>query len=152
MPWDFGNNLNWDSVLRDTFHAQALPTDPTKFLPISSKIINVDASVLLIGGFNGEAKSTWFTAGWVSPRLDFSPSSTSALRAAVQAYPRVRFGLNKLTLLKFNDFDLGNYFLEVDIAPWHQRMLLEIWKYSGSMGDLESGLTRIETKIDAINP
>lgn len=147
--WDFGNNLNWDLVLRQTYNATpASPDDPDLFLPIPAITLSVRARVLLIGARNAYAKSNWFLAAKVSPRLLFSPSSTSEFIAAVSSSPRLRIGLDRLNLVRFDNYDLSTYLLEINIPKWHRQMLLEIWQYSGEMGDLHSDLARIESKID----
>ena len=48
------------------------------------------------------------------------------------------------------DYNIYPLFLELRFAKWHEQMLLEIWQYSGEMGDLQADLVRIESKIDAL--
>lgn len=148
--WDFGNNLNWDLVLRQNYLAVPIATVPLTYSPIPPKLISVDTNVLLIGTRNTQAKPTWFTAGWVVPRLNFSPSSTSEFTGLVQGYSRYKLSLNKLNLVRFENFDLIPYAIEISIAKWHKEMLLEIWKYSGQSDDLEAQLDRIEEEIMAV--
>ena len=146
--WDFSNNLNWDLVIRQTYTGQPVSTVPPSYLPIPPKLISLDAKVLLIGTRNDKAKSSWYTAGWVSSRLDFSPSSTSQFSGLVQGSSRYRLALNKLNLVRFENFDLSPYVIEVNIAKWHTEMLIEIWKYSGNADDIDTVLARIESKVD----
>jgi hypothetical protein len=147
VTWEFTNNLNWDLVLRNTYNAQPITVDGSQFSPIPAITVLVDSKVLLIGARNDLAKPNWYFAGSVSARLLFSPSSTSEFLSIVESSRR-GLGLNRLNLLRFNDYDTSNYLLEINLARWHKRMFLEIWKYSGAMGDLESDLSRIESKID----
>lgn len=146
--WEFGNNLNWDLVLRRTYYAKPITEDFKSFVPISTITATVDSHILLIGAKNPQAKPNWFLAGYAGSRLLFSPSSTSEFTAAVQSYPRVRLGLDRLTLVKFTNFDLLPYLLEINVARWHKEMLLEVWKYSGKVDDVESAVARIEEKLD----
>lgn len=149
--WEFGNNLNWDLALRQTYNATLIsPDDPDLFLPIPTVTLTVTSRVLLIGARNQSAKPNWFLAARVSPRLLFSPSSTSEFIAAVASYPRLKIGLDRLTLIRFDNYDLSTYLLEINIPKWHKQMLLEVWQYSGAMGDLPADLARIESKIDAL--
>lgn len=149
--WDFGNNLNWDLALRQTYNAISLSADdPDLFSPIPPITLSVSAKILLIGAKNQYAKPNWFLAGFVSPRLLFSPSSTSEFIAAISSYPRVKIGLDRLNLVKFDNYDLSTYLLEINIPKWHRQMMLEIWQYSGAMGDLGADLARIESKIDTL--
>lgn len=152
MAWDFGNNLNWDLALRQTYTARpASPTNPDIFVPIPALTVSVDSTVLLIGARNQFAKPRWYLAGSASRRLLFSPSSTSEFVAAVSSQGKISIGLNRLTLINFRDFNLTPYLLEINIARWHREMYLEVWKYSGSIADIENSLNRIEFKIDAID-
>lgn len=146
--WGIGNKLSWDLVLRKSYYARSLSDNPNKFSPIPTITFAVDSHILLIGARNSQAKSNWFLAGHVSNRLLFSPSSTSDFIAAVQSGSAIKIGLNRLTLVKFTDFNLLPYLLEIDIARWHKEMFLEVWKYSGTPDSVEASLTRIEAKID----
>lgn len=146
--WQFGDSLNWDLVLRNSYYAKPLGGDSKKFLPIPTITVAVDRYTLLIGARNSQASPNWFLAGYVSNRLLFSPSSTSQFMAVVQSCPSVRLRLNQLTLVRFPDFNLIPYLLEINVARWHKEMFLEVWKYSGQVNDIEASLARIETKLD----
>lgn len=148
MTWDFSNSLNWDLVQRNNYFAQSITSDGSQFSPIPSITVLVDSYILLIGCSNPQAKPSWYLAGYASNRLLFSPSSTSEFTAAVQSYPRVKLGLNRLTLVRFTNFNLLPCLLEINIMKWHKQMFLEVWKYSGSTDEIEATLARIEDKID----
>lgn len=149
--WDFGNNLNWNLALRQTYLAQPHPELLNEHLPIPAITLSIDSHVLLIGASSSKAKPNWYLAGRASSRLLFSPSSTSDFLATVQSSSRYKIGLNRLNLIRFTDYDLTPYLLEIQIASWHQDMYLEVWKYSGDLGDVQTSLTRIEGKIDNLN-
>lgn len=148
MAWDFSNNLNWDLVLRQSYAGQQISTTPPTYLPIPPKLVSLDARILLIGTRNDKAKSSWYTAGWVSSRFNFSPSSTSNFGGLVQGDCRHRLTLNRLNLVRFDNFNLNPYVIEVSIAKWHTEMFLEIWKYSGNEDDINTVLDRIEQSIN----
>lgn len=149
MAWEFGNSLNWDRVLTNTYTARpASPTDPDLFISIPRLTVLVDSTVLLVGMRNRFAKPRWYLAGGVSPRLLFSPSSRTEFTSTVVSQGRVRIGLDRLTLLRFRDFNVSPYLLEIDIAAWHREMYVEVWKYSGPLDDVDTHLQRIETKLD----
>lgn len=148
--WDFTNTLNWDPVFRRTYTAQPATADGEQFFPIPPISAFVDSPILIIGARNDFAKPTWYFAGSVSCRLLITPSSTSEFLSVVENSRR-KIGLNRLNLLRFNDYGTSQYLIEINLARWHKQMYLEIWKYSGSMGDLEAGLARIETKIDNLS-
>lgn len=155
MSWEFTNNLNWDLVHRNTYSAQPATADGEQFIPIPAITVPVDSNILIIGARNSFAKPSWYLAGSVSARLLFSPSYVSQFTASVEA-SRKKLQLNKLNLIRFSDYDITNYSLEINISKWHKQMFIEIWKYSGTMGDVETTVEqvkdtteRIEYKIDA---
>jgi hypothetical protein len=152
MSWDLTNNLNWDLVLRNTYKATANPNIRSGFNPLPPVTVTVDRQVLLIGARNENAKPHWFLAATAYPRLLFSPSSTSQFLGIVQSQAGIQLGLDRLTLVQFKDFYLSPYLLEIRIPKWHQEMLLEIWKYNGAVEDISAELSKIEAKLDAINP
>jgi len=149
--WEFGNRLNWDLALRNTYYAKTSQADPKAFVPIPSITINVNSYIVLIGARNAQAKSNWYLAGYASPRLLFSPSSTSEFLSIVQSNSPVKIGLDRLTLVTFSNYNLLPYILEISIAKWHKEMFLEIWQYSGATEEIKPALDRIEYKIDNLN-
>lgn len=150
MTWDLANNLNWDRVLTKTYYAQPITTDGSQFKPIPTITALVDSYTLLIGCRNTQAKSNWYLAGHATSRLLFSPSSTSDFTAAVQSYSRVKLGLERLTLVRFKDFNLTPFLLEINIAKWHKEMFVEVWKYSKEPNNVEDDLARIENTLERI--
>lgn len=149
MSWEFDNNLNWDLVQRKNYYAQSITADGSKFFPIPTITVLVDSYTLLIGCRNTQAKPNWYLAGFAGARLLFSPSSTSEFTATVQSHPRIRLGLDRLNLVRFKDFNLLPYLLEINVAKWHKEMLIEVWKYSGATDDIQAQLDRIEQNINS---
>lgn len=147
MTWDLGNQSNWSLALSQTYRAAQTSTVPPKFLPISPKLISVNSRILLVGTRNIAAKDTWFTAGWVSPRLNFSPSNSTDFPGLVQGHDRHRLSLNKLNFVRFYNYDMKPYAIELNIARWHSEMFVEVWEYTGIIDDIESHLDRIEQQI-----
>ncbi|MBE9191405.1 hypothetical protein IQ230_13825 [Gloeocapsopsis crepidinum LEGE 06123] len=148
--WDFTNTLNWDPVLRRTYNAQPATADGDQFIPIPPITTVVDSSIIMIGAKNSLAKPSWYLAGSVSSQLLITPSSTTEFVSVVEN-SRKRIGLNRLNLFRFNNYNTSQVLIEINLARWHKQMYLEVWKYSGSIGDLEAGLARIESKIDTLN-
>jgi hypothetical protein len=149
--WDFNNSFNWNLALRNTYNAVPITADGEQFQPIPVITVTVTSRILLIGARNLYAKPNWFLAAKVNPRLFFSPSSTSQFLPAIASYPRVKIGLGRLNLVRFNSFDLPEYVLEITPEKWHKQLMLEIWQYTGELGDLETNLARIETKINSLS-
>lgn len=146
--WEFDNNLNWDLVIRQVYYA-TLDNSDKVIAPIPSIFVSATSRVLLVGARNNLAPSKWYLAGSVAPRINFSPSSTSQFGGLVQNGYARKIALNKLNLLVIPEYNIYPLFLEVRFAKWHAQMLLEIWQYSGAMGDLTSELNRLESKLDA---
>jgi hypothetical protein len=119
-------------------------TVPPKYLPIPPKLIGVSRKILLVGCRNNTAKETWYTAGWVSPRLNFIPSNSTDFSGLIQGSGRHRLSLNKLNLVRFYNYDLSPYAIELSIARWHTEVYVEIYQYTGAMEDLDTQLDRIE--------
>lgn len=154
---DFGNNLNWDLVLRTSYLAQIVPEARRGFLPIPNKIIEVDRYTLAIGVSSTKAKPTWKRGAFVAPRLLFSVSSTSEYAGLVRSDNAKAVFLNQLTLVQFEDFGITPYALEISIPFWIAQLNIEIWKYQGidnakpiqeQIAEVRSDLDRIELKID----
>jgi hypothetical protein len=138
--WAFGNNSYWNLAKRATYNSPASDPDSDIFVPIPAITVSVSSPVLLIGASSVSAKPNWYLAGRVSQRLLFSPSSTSDFIAAVQSSGRYKIGLNRLNLILFTDYGVTPYLIEIQIAKWHRQMYLEIWEYSGSMGDIDTAI------------
>lgn len=147
--WEFNNNLNWDLVIRQVYYA-TLDNFDKVIAPIPPIFVEVNSRVLLIGVRNNLAPVRWYFAGSIAPRINFSPSSTSQFGGLVQNGYSRKLALNKLNLLVIPEYDIYPLFLELRFARWHEQMLLEIWQYSGEVGDLQADLVRIESKIDAL--
>jgi len=154
---DFANNLNWDLVLRQTYFSQLNPAYPKGFIPIPSKLIQVDRYTIAIGTSSAQAKPTWRVGAFVVPRLSFSVSSTSVYPRLVRSDKSQNVYLNQLTLLQFKDFGLTPYALEISFPPWMRELSIEIWKYQGDddarplqevVADIKTDLDRIELNLD----
>ncbi len=159
---DLQDRLNWDIVLRRTYEAQSDRSDaPRTYIPIPPIAVSVDSYTLAIGASSNKAKPSWYLAARVAPRLLFSPSSTSDFLAAVQSEEPKRIGLNRLNLIRFTDFGIKPYLLEINIPKWHTQMYLEIWKYSGTdvssadlasqLQDIRQRVIKIENKLEVID-
>lgn len=150
MAWDFANNLNWDLILRQNYLATNITTDGNNFVPIPTITVSVNSQVLLIGAKSNNAKPGWYKAGYVASKMPFSPSSTGEFTIPIQTSRSIKFGLNRLTLLRFTDYGIIPFLLEINISKWHKDMLLEIWGYSGNLGDIESSLEEIKARLSGI--
>lgn len=143
--------LNWDLVFRTTVIARKLPKGKGH-QPIPPKTATVNAPAVMVGMRNSEAKPTWWLAGTVYQRLLTSPSSTSGFMVGVDSF-RCNVRLNSLQIIRFPNWELVPFMVEITIPKWHTRMDIELWKYSGNDeldGDV-ARVIRIEQKIDDIS-
>lgn len=159
---DLQDRLNWDIVLRRTYEAQSDRAEaPRTYVPIPPITVSVDSYTLAIGAKSSKAKASWYLAARVAPQLLITPSTTSNFVAFMQSEEPKRIALNRLNLIRFVDFGIKPYVLEINIPRWHTEMYVEVWKYSGidvSNSDLASLLqdTRqrvinIENKLEIID-
>jgi hypothetical protein len=147
--WNLDNSANWTLALSQTYYAQPITPDFENYIPIPTISLSVNSYVLLIGCRNPQAKPNWYRAGYASSRLLFTPNNTSSFATAtVQSYSGRRLNLNRLNLIKFKDFDLLPYILDINIKQWHKEMFVEVWTYSGETDDIEAQLDRIEEDIN----
>ncbi len=143
--------LNWDLVRRQTYTANIVSENV--FIPIPSIPIVAESHLMMFGFRNDLGKSSWRYAASVDMKLLTLPSSTSEFMASVAAFSK-GCSLRELTLVKFPNYGLLPFLVEIRVAKWHKQMFIEAWKYSGDEVDIPSQsldiLNRIESKIDAL--
>lgn len=143
------DSLNWDLVRRQTYNAVSGPE--TSYFPIPPISIVCDSHLMMFGFRNDEAKPTWRFAARVHMKLLTLPSSTSEFLASVEAFSQ-GCNLRELTLIQFPNLGLLPFLAEINIAKWHKKMYIEVWKYSGDEIDITTQsleiIRRLESKID----
>ena len=140
---DVGNKLNWDSVIRQKYWATALAGDT--FAPIPDKTFLVSGNLFLIGCKNDDAKPKWFLGCRASQLLLASPTTYQPeFLDLVQTDTPIPIPLNRWRLVRFTNYGLTPYLLNISIASWHRQLYLEIWQYSGVDSD------SVEAKLDAL--
>lgn len=161
MPnWDLANVENWQLLLSEKRLATA-KTQPISgknfFNPIPPVYANPNSNILLVGVQSEYAKPTWFLGARIAQFLYVSPSSYYNYTSGVQISNIRKIGLNRLTLIKFDDFDINEYVLEVAIPYWIQDIYVEVWQYLGDVRDsdeewvsLVERLNSIESKLDSV--
>lgn len=143
--------LNWDLVRRQTYTANVISDNV--FIPISTIAIVAESHTMMVGFRNSQAKPTWRFAATLEMRLLTLPSSTSEFQASVSAFSK-GCKLNELTIIKFPNYGLLPFLVEIKVAKWHKEMFVEAWKYSGDEVDIATQsleiLNRIELKINTL--
>lgn len=153
--WDLATKENWELILSDRRIANRLPTpDPAKYKylydPIAPIYTTPSSRVLLIGTQSNSAKSYWFLGARVSQYLYVSPSMNSNLISGVQTSDIKRVGLNRLTLVKFEDYGVYPYTLQIEIPYWLEDIYVEVWEYQGIYADENQQYEELIARLDSI--
>src|SRR6476469_5415737 len=131
---EIGDKLNWDPVVRDGWQ-QGEGAGGTP-LPIPDKSFLVDRFLFLIGCQNLDAKPNWIRGCFVSQLLLTSPTTYQPqFIDLVETEKRVFIPLNRWKLVRFTDYGVNPYLLNISIPKYHKKFYLEIWKYSGVDSD-----------------
>ena len=165
MPlWDLATRENWQLILNEkrtvTYKDGTSPVnDEYKYTAISPIYASPNSRTLLVGTYSESALPYWFLGARVSQYLYASPSPTTNLMSGVQTSDIKRVGLNRLTLVKFEDYGIYPYVLELQIPYWLEDIYVEVWEYQGQIDDVAqqhdineilARLERIEQNIDMI--
>jgi len=130
MP-GINDSLNWNLTTRRNLVATNF-ADGTSYIPT---LTIPGTSYLMMFGFrNIDAKSNWWLAADIYQQLLTLPSSTSDYQASVESF-RTRCRLNTLSLVKFPNYGLLPFLVEIRFPKWHKKMDLEAWYYSGEEYD-----------------
>lgn len=158
--WDLATKENWELILSDrrsvVYRDNTLPTnDEYIYTPISPIYAAPYSHVLLIGTQSNSAKEHWFLGARASQYLYVSPSTTLAFISGVQASDTKKIGLNRLTLVRFENYGVSPYTLQLEIPYWLEDIYVEVWEYQGYLVDEDqryeeiiNRLGDIEAKID----
>lgn len=114
--------------------------------------------VLAVGCKSNMARPNWWLGLRVSMRV-FS-SSLAANFSPLLEVTSTKCGLNTLTLIIHPLVYPSPYWLFVETPKWIKHIYFEVWEYQGQLtsddpgliiASLQESLTRIETKIDALD-
>ncbi|HEY9696748.1 MAG TPA: hypothetical protein V6D10_05765 [Trichocoleus sp.] len=143
------DRLEWNLVRRQLYEGQEVVSGARRRISyyIPPQTFLIDSNVIAIGMKNDRAPASWYLGGWATQRLSFTPSSTSEFQPSVVANRRsLRLGVLNLWILPKLD---RPWFLEVQIPRWHQRMLVEIWRYDGIDIDQFQRFNDLEVQIES---
>jgi hypothetical protein len=160
MPvWDLATRANWELVLTDRRITTPISGSETVYGGYSFEAIPpiyavCDTDTVLVGTFSQTAKPYWFLGGIVSQYLFVSPSMSTNFISGVQAGESKKAGLNRLTLLEFNNYNVHPYTLSIQTPYYIEDIYIEVWQYlaqdSTDSDDILLRLDSIEMKIDAM--
>lgn len=159
--WDLAKKDNWELILSDRrsviYKNNTTPNDITSYYePIKPIYANPNSHILLIGTASNSAKQHWFLGAKASQYLYVSPSPTTDFVSGVQVANAINVGLNRLTLVKFDNYDISPYILKLEIPYWLEDIYIEVWEYFGYLppdegnSEILDRLDAIEDKLDAL--
>lgn len=126
------DRLNWDLKLRETYQTTVYNQ---RFFEFPAIFVQLNNHVAQFGFSNPTAKKSWRLGGTVFQVLEANPSSTSILPSNPIGYFQY-CTCNKLNLIKFPDYGILPFFVQIQIPFWHKQMSVEVWEYSGDNFDL----------------
>jgi len=150
---------NWELILTQSrivtrSTTKELSYSLYEYEPIQPIYANPKSHLLLIGTKSETAKPHWYLGARALQYLYVSPSTSGNFTSGVQAGSSINVGLNKMTLVKFEDYDTFDYVLELQIPYWIEDIYVEVFEYKGFIEpdsrQILDRLDSIETKIDSI--
>lgn len=117
MP-GINDSVNWNLTTRRNLTATTFP-DGSSYIPALT--IPGNSYLMMLGFRNPDAKASWWLAADIYQQLLTLPSSTSEFIASVEAY-RTRCRLNTLSLVKFPNYGLLPFLVEIRFPKWHKKM------------------------------
>ncbi|MDB9374309.1 hypothetical protein [Nodularia sphaerocarpa] len=149
-----GDRLSWNLTARRTLTARKLPGG--KLQPIARQLLPGNSNLMMVGFQNPKAKANWWFGGYVTQLLNNALPSSTSVFGGFPAGHQERCRLNGLTLIRFPNYGILPFTIQVDIAPWHEKMVLEAWWYDGddpdealrTLSEIKSRLTNIENKLN----
>ena len=126
------NKDDWQSIL--TFEEEVISVQNMgiSYIPITPKYVQVYKHLIMIGAYSNTAKPWWFLGATVSQYLFISPSATIELPIGVQVAGKQAAGLNRLTLMQFQNFNVTPFVLMIEIPYWLKHVYVEVWEYVGT--------------------
>lgn len=154
MPlWDLATKGNWELILSQqqiVAKKNQVSKDKYEYTPISPIYATPESHILLIGTHSQSALPHWFLGARASQYLYVSPSMNSNLISGVQTSDIKRIGLNRLTLVKFDNYDIVPYVLQLEIPYWLEDIYVEVWEYQGSYYGEDEQYENIIVRLESI--
>lgn len=153
MPFEFGDRLNWDLLLREERRGRYPSYSAPKPDPIPPIIISgVTSRIVLVGCKSAGAERHWKLGCYARQRLSISPSSQSEFVSVVQCKERFFCQLGLLTKVEFPEYNSYPYLLVLEIPKWLPDIFIEAWYYSGpdlpqEFETINAALERIESRL-----
>lgn len=151
--WDLSTKQNWRLLLSDSRVAEYnKEATYSRYFhnPINPFITSPNSPILLIGTYSPTAKKHWFLGARASQYLYVSPSSTKELILGVCSGEKKRVGLRELTLVRFPNYNIFPYILQLEIPIWLDTIYVEVWEYLGQYSDEDESIQSIISRLESI--
>jgi|SRR6478672_6133027 len=135
---DLENSANWQPRL-----AQSFVASPDNSLPEYAPNFDFNSNIIAVLVDNSEAPDTWYSAGWLSQRINlpFGPSAASNLNST-------RLFLKQKQLLIFPKI-VATYKISVRFPRWFTQASITVWEYAGvESANIDTQLAEIQDKLD----
>ena len=155
MPFlDVTPSNKWQRVDANRYLAEIISNTPEKieYKPIPPIYYTVNSNLLLIGVQSDSAKPYWYLGANVSQYLYIAPDVGNVnFPGGVQASDQKKLGLNRLTLVNFQDFNVIPYILVFEVPYWLRDLYIEVWEHAeGTNNAVEDELKEIKTRLERI--
>lgn len=153
---ELANSQNWELILTQRraviYHTdKVLRNSLYEYDPIQPIYANPRSHLLLIGTKSESSPSYWFLGARAAQFLYVSPSMESYVISGVQAQGTKNIGLNRITLVQFEDYGVSPYTLQLSIPRWIEDIQIEVWEYANPIVSdsqiIIDRLDSIETKL-----
>lgn len=126
---------NWNLILSQSravtyYPDRVLSGSLYEYDPIQPIYVSPQSHLLLVGTRSESALPYWFLGARASQFLYVSPLGTSYDVSGIQAEESKKVGLNQITLIKFQDYGVSPYVLELKIPHWIEDIQIDVWEYS----------------------
>ncbi|MCC3473310.1 MAG: hypothetical protein JGK38_23935 [Microcoleus sp. PH2017_15_JOR_U_A] len=140
VPLNLESSENWEQRL-----AQSFVTTPENLLPEYAPNFEFNSNIIAVLVDNSEALDTWYSAGWISQRINLPFGSTAA--SSVNA---TRLRLREKQLLIFPKLT-ATYKISVRFPRWFTQASITIWEYTSLQAEnMENQLSEIQGKLDTL--
>lgn len=141
---DLGNSANWDAIWSQA--ASGTTTRPID--PVTVPFL-IEQHIIAVLVSSSAIKPTWKWGGYLSKRIRLG-LTVGGLPDTDSVNKRKLF-VNRVQLFIFPQLS-PDYGLEVEFPKWFTSVNLNVWAYTGSIGDTtEQKIEQLQVTVDEIN-
>jgi hypothetical protein len=148
---DFGENLNWDLVVRDVYQNPMMTVEGGVVAGVIAPVsFDLSSPYLVIGCESQSARQTWFLGCRAKIRIKVRVSSTSPFTQGLEVFSKP-CGLFRQTLIQVPPIVQPRpYSLVLEFPYWMPSINVEIWQYSLTGLDENIELAAVERVEEAL--